>query len=328
MINKFKKIDLAFLPTPIHKLEGLTKLLKGPEIYMKRDDQTGLALGGNKTRKLEYILGHALETGVDCIITGGAAQSNHCRQTAAACAKLGMECHLVLGGEKPESSNGNLLLDELFKANIHWAGNKRKGEDFPKIEAELRASGKNPLVVPYGGSNFLGAISYIAATKEMIEQADESFTHIAFASSSGGTHAGLMVGKVLYEQDYEVLGLNIDKSEMQGIPVPEFIIRLANETAENIGLDYKFNAKDMVLNQDYYDAGYGVVTQAEVDAIELLAQTEGVLMDPVYTGRAMAGLIDLIKNNYFKKSDKVLFWHTGGAPALFSYAQEFNKEFF
>lgn len=322
-LSEFPRTSLGFFPTPIIKLENLSKALGGAEVFMKRDDQTGLALGGNKTRKLEFILGDALAQGADTIITAGAIQSNHCRQTAAAAAKLGLECHLVLGGQEPEAPSGNLLLDNLLGCQIHWAGENRKGEDIPALYESLKQAGKKPYVVPYGGSNEQGAIAFVAATQEMLEQAKaENFTHIVFASSSGGTQAGLMIGKVLFEQDYQLVAINIDKGETDQVPFDQFTLELANRTAPLLGLDHQFTMEEVTLNDNYLGDGYAVIGDLEREAISLLAKTEGIFVDPVYTGRAMGGLIDMVRSGEIGKNDKVLFWHTGGAPALFAYSDK------
>ena len=290
---------------------------------MKRDDNTGLALGGNKTRKLEFIIGDALAKGADTIVTAGAAQSNHCRQTAAAAASLGLECHLVLGGQEPEQLQGNLLLDKIFGCHIHWAGSNRKGEDIPDIVEQLKKEGKKPYIVPYGGSSELGAFAFVEAFKELELQRQErdiSFTHIVFASSSGGTQAGLMLGNKIFNSPYQIVGINIDKGETDKVPFDQYIVSLANSTSALIGADYTFSESDLVLNSDYVGDGYGVIGALENEAIAMTAQMEGILLDPVYTGRAMGGLLDMIRTGKIKKTDRVLFWHTGGAPALFAYA--------
>ncbi|WP_299188177.1 D-cysteine desulfhydrase family protein [uncultured Psychrobacter sp.] len=319
--------SLGFFPTPLIELKRLSKALDGPKIFMKRDDNTGLALGGNKTRKLEFIIGDALAKGADTIITAGAAQSNHCRQTAAAAASLGLECHLVLGGEEPEQVSGNLLLDKIFGCHIHWAGTNRKGEDIPQIVEQLTKAGKNVYVVPYGGSSERGALAFVEAFKELESQREsinETFTHIVFASSSGGTQAGLMLGNKMFNSPYQIVGINIDKGETDKVPFDQYTVALANSTATLINANYKFSESDLILNSDYVGEGYGVVGKLENEAIEMTAQTEGILLDPVYTGRAMGGLIDMIRTGQIKKTDRVLFWHTGGAPALFAYSSDLD----
>ena len=325
--EKIPRQSLGFFPTPIVELSKLSEVLGGSKIFMKRDDNTGLALGGNKTRKLEFILGDALACGADTIITAGAAQSNHCRQTAAAAASLQLECHLVLGGEKPDIVNGNLLLDQIFGCHIHWAGVNRKGEDIPQIVEQLKQAGKKPYVVPYGGSNELGALAFVEALKELETQRQDtgkSFTYIVFASSSGGTQAGLMLGKKMLDASYQIVGINIDKGETDKVPFDQFILSLANSTAKFIGVNHDFSEEDLILNSDYVGEGYGVIGHLENEAISLTAQTEGILLDPVYTGRAMGGLFDMIRTGKINKKDSVLFWHTGGVPALFAYSNRLN----
>ncbi len=316
------KTSLGFFPTPLVELRRLNDALGGANIYIKRDDMTGLALGGNKTRKLEYILGDALAQGCDTIITAGAAQSNHCRQTAAAAAFLNLECHLLLGGEQPAKAEGNLLLDNIFGSHIHWSGENRKGENIPQVFAELSAAGKKPYIVPYGGSNELGALAFIDAVEELRNQCQEQqFSHIVFASSSGGTHAGLILGKHLFKQDFELVGINIDKDEHGQLPFAAHIVQLVNRTAKLLAIDFNFTEQQLLLNSNYIGDGYGVIGTLENEAIALTAQLEGILLDPVYTGRAMGALIDMIRTGQISKTDKVLFWHTGGAPALFAYGE-------
>lgn len=326
MVNiDFAKKQLGFFPTPLFELKALSKHLSGPRIFIKRDDQTGLAMGGNKTRKLEYFFGEALSKGCDVVITGGAQQSNHCRQTAAAAAHCGMECHLVLGGEKPDELNGNLLLDSLFGATIHYCGNLRKGERIPEIFKQLTEEGKKPYIIPYGGSNGIGALGFVDAFEELHLQMKIhklQFKDVVFASSSGGTQAGLMVGKELFKSEFNILGIGIDKNDIEGISLENYILKLANKTAFKLNLDKEFSKIEVHLNTNYLGRGYGVVGDAEKEAINLLAQLEGILLDPVYTAKAMAGLIDLIRKNRYSKTEKVLFWHTGGTPALFPYASD------
>ncbi|MCG8029339.1 MAG: D-cysteine desulfhydrase family protein [Candidatus Thiodiazotropha taylori] len=320
-IRSPSKVNLGHFPTPITKLSRLGSLLNGPELFMKRDDLSGLALGGNKTRKLEYLFFDAIAKGCDTVVTPGAAQSNHCRQTAAAAALLHKACHLVLGGEPPETANGNLMLDNLFGAQVHWCGAHRKGEDIPEIVERLKMQGREPYVIPYGGSNELGAYGFVDAMAELETQLDAAaITHIVFASSSGGTHAGMMLGRVLLHKACRLIGINIDKGENDVIPFDDFIIDLANRTSRSINSDHRFTTQDLILNGDYVGAGYGVIGELEREAITLTAENEAILLDPVYTGRAMGGLIDMIRGGEFSKADRVLFWHTGGTPALFAYA--------
>ena len=326
---KTPKTDLGFFPTPVVELTRLSEHLEGPRIFMKRDDQSGVALGGNKVRKLEYLVGEALDQQADTLVSGGAAQSNHCRQTAAAAAMKGLGCHLALGGEAPEHLEGNLLLNAFFDAKIHWCGELRKGETIPDICNVLVKEGKKPYVVPYGGSNATGALGFVDAVTELKQQfalCHSSLTHIVFASSSGGTHAGLMIGAYLNGLDVDLIGIGIDKEEMEGRPLEQYILDLANEVATCHGIEETFTRDHLDLLMTYIGAGYGVVGHPEQEAIRLTASLEGILLDPVYTGRAMGGLIDLIRKGRFAASDNVLFWHTGGTPALFAYGESLLKK--
>jgi len=316
---------LGFFPTPVAELTRLSSLLHGPRLFMKRDDLSGVGLGGNKVRKLEYLIGDALAAGADTIVTGGAAQSNHCRQTAAAAAMCGLGCHLALGGEAPAAFQGNLLLDRLLGAELHWCGSHRKGEDIPEICDELRKRGKHPYIVPYGGSNPIGACGFVEAMRELSAQQKAGlppFSHIVFASSSGGTHAGMLVGSSMFAAGCRLVGISIDKEDMQGDSLAQCIIRLAAETAELTGHQKAFSEEELILCADYLGDGYGVVGDPEREALTLLARQEGILLDPVYTGRAMAGLLDMIRKERMTPEDTVLFWHTGGTPALFAYGND------
>lgn len=314
---------LAFLPTPLTELRRLPRVLGGPRLWIKRDDQTGLAFGGNKARKLEYLVGDALAHGADTLVTGGAAQSNHCRQTAAAAAACGMACHLALGGSAPPQANGNLLLDRLLGAQIHWCGARRKGEDIPGIVEWLKAEGKTPYVVPYGGSSPVGVFGYVDALREACTQLDEAgevITHMLFASSSGATHAGLALGQRIEQRDFKVIGIRVEADQPGELPLEHVVTSLANEAGALVNIGERLDVVDVHLRSDWARAGYGVIGDAEREAIALMAQHEGILLDPVYTGRAMAGLIGLIRNGDLTARDNVLFWHTGGGPGLFAYA--------
>lgn len=322
--ERLARVPLAYLPTPLVRLTRLETLFGGPRIFMKRDDQTGLGFGGNKTRKLEYLLGDATRLKADCLITAGAAQSNHCRQTAAAAAASGLGCHLALGGTPPPQPEGNLLLDLLFGAHIHWSQEKRKGENIPEIVKVLRSAGKHPYIIPYGGSNHIGAMGYVAAMFELEDQSrgEIEIDHIFFASSSGGTHAGMMVGKEMLGKNYQLHGVNIDKDEIYSMELEEYIVKLANEVATSLEFSRFFTPDDVLLHEQYLGEGYGVVGALEREAIAHLARREGILLDPVYTGRAMGGMLDLVKKGHFNRDETLLFWHTGGGPALFAYGNE------
>lgn len=324
-LNGLPRQRLGFFPTPLVRLQNLEKVLGAPKLLMKRDDQTGLGLGGNKTRKLEFLIGEAIALGADAVITAGAAQSNHCRQTAAAAAQCGLECHLALGGTPPAELSGNLLLNTLFGAEIHWSGEMRKGENIPTIVAGLQQQGKKPYIIPYGGSNETGASGFVAAMIELQQQlaaAGEQVDHIVFASSSGGTHSGMMVGRDILGAGFQLIGVNIDKDEVYGMALDKYIIHLANTTANHLKLNSTFSQDDVQLSSDYLGDGYGVIGDLEREAISLTAGNEGILLDPVYTGRAMGGLIDMIRKGRFTQEETILFWHTGGSPALFAYGDD------
>jgi D-cysteine desulfhydrase family pyridoxal phosphate-dependent enzyme len=322
MLTALPRTSLGFFPTPIHPLPNLSARLGGPALWVKRDDQTGLAAGGNKTRKLEYLVADALQQRADTLITVGAPQSNHARQTAAAAAKAGLKSALVLRGSAPADRTGNILLDELVGAEIFWAGAQPVNEAAAEVAEILRTRGQRPYMIPLGGSNPIGAVGYVAAALELGEQAKASDLHfdaIVFATSSGGTQSGLALGAKLSGYANRVLGISVDHPADQLVPL---LVDLANATAQRIGAAVSFRAQDFEVNDRYLGGGYAVMGKAEREAIRLCAQTEGLLVDPVYTGRAMAGLIDLIRAGEFRTGQNVLFWHTGGTPALFAYAGE------
>ena len=250
------------------------------------------------------------------LITGGAIQSNHCRQTAAAAARFGFKCILVLTGDKSQHASGNLLLDQLFGAEIVFVAD-RKNRDSVLQETFDRATsdGKKPYLVPYGGSNPTGALGYAFAMKELIDQ-NVSAHWIVFASSSGGTHAGLLLGQRIFGFSGRILGISIDESEEW---LKNEVSKLTSATSEKVGERIEFTPADVLVNADYCASGYGVVTDREREAIALFARYEGLLLDPVYTGRAAAGMIDLMRTGFFKTNETVLFLHTGGQPALFAY---------
>ncbi|TVR37816.1 MAG: D-cysteine desulfhydrase family protein [Bacteroidia bacterium] len=321
---KTKKFNLGFLPTPLHELHQFSrKYTPGYRIFIKRDDHTGLASGGNKTRKLEYLIGAALQQGADTVIASGAQQSNHCRQTAAACAMAGLECHLMLGGEEPKVKSGNLLLSYIFGARIHYSGEKRKGEDAEILVEKLRSAGNHPYLIPYGGSNATGALGYVEATLELQEQLKTlnlQMDYIFFASSSGGMQAGIAMGKAMYGLHARLMPIRIDKEPTVGKTPGEMVSSIINEARERYGLNAEVNEDDLKLLDGYEKPGYGVITANEKKAILALAGSEGILLDPVYTGRAFYGLMHQIENKLIPRGSNILFWHTGGLPATFQYA--------
>jgi len=309
------RLKFAHLPTPIEELPRLSDHLSGPRILVKRDDQTGLAFGGNKTRKLEFLVAEAQEQGATMLISAGAIQSNHCRQTAAAAARYGFECTLVLTGELPEKPSANLLLDKLFSAKIvNVADRKDRDRILQETFDNAVAEGKKPYLVPYGGSSPTGALGYAFAMEEFMQR-NVHADWIVFGTSSGGTHAGLVLGQRVFGYQGKVLGISIDEPEEW---LKSHVSVLASDASEKLGERIEFTQADVLANADYCTAGYGVLTDAEREAVNLFAKYEGLLLDPVYTGRAAAGMIDLIRMGFFKKDEKVLFWHTGGQPALFA----------
>jgi len=310
------RLRFAHLPTPVEELPRLREALgDGPRLLIKRDDQTGLGFGGNKSRKLEFLVAEAREQGAETLITGGALQSNHCRQTAAAATRFGFKCILVLTGDKPQQSSGNLLLDQLFGAEIVYVAD-RKDRDRILQETFDRATkeGKKPYLVSYGGSNATGALGYAFAAKELVDQ-NVGADWIVFATSSGGTHAGLLLGQRVFGYKGKVLGISVDESEEW---LKQHVSELASLASEKLGKRIEFTPGEVLVNANYCSAGYGVLTEQEREAIRLFATCEGLLLDPVYTGRVAAGMIDLIRKGFFKKDETLLFLHTGGQPALFA----------
>ena len=321
-LDQLPRFRLAQLPTPIEELPRLSKALGGPRILIKRDDQTGLALGGNKTRKLEYLIGDALAQGADTVITLGAAQSNHARQTAAACAKAGLACELILNGARPDLANGNLLLNQLFGAREHWIDRSQRAAKLSDLTDQLTAAGRQAYPITVGGSNGIGAIGYVNAMLELKTQLTTPVDCIAFGTSSGGTQAGIVLGAKVAGVTAELLGLSIDKNDPEHFEYEAEVASIANDCAARIGAPHRFKASDIEVTYGYKGEGYGVVGDLEREAIRLMARTEGILLDPVYAGRAFGALVDLIRKGRFKSSDTILFWHTGGSPALFAYARE------
>jgi D-cysteine desulfhydrase family pyridoxal phosphate-dependent enzyme len=308
------RLTFAHLPTPVEELSRLSAVLKGPHLLVKRDDQTGLAFGGNKTRKLEYLLAEAQEEGANTLISAGAVQSNHCRQTVAAAAKFGMDCILVLFGDPPEPPDGNYFLHYLLGAEIILTEREKIESKLEEVYQQALLEGRLPYLIPYGGSNPTGAQGYVNAMLELSEQGVNP-DWIVFPSSSGGTQAGMLVGAKMTGFTGKILGISVDQP---ADVLSTRVAALATETAEYIGKDWVFTPNDVLVNDDYTGEGYAVMGEPEIQAIQLFAQQEALLLDPVYTGRAAAGMIDLIRQGFFKPTETVLFWHTGGGPALFA----------
>ncbi len=308
------RLNFAHLPTPIEPLPRLTEFLGGPQLFVKRDDQTGLAFGGNKTRKLEFLVAEALAQGAKTLVTAGAAQSNHCRQTAAAAAKFGLDCILVLAGPPPDDPSANFLLDTLFGVEVVWANWETRHADLERAFEAAQADGRAPYLVPYGGSSPVGAAGYAYAIDELRRQ-DFQPDWIVFPSSSAGTQAGMVAGAYQFGYRGKILGISVDEPEMV---LKERVAALATRVTDLFGQPHQFLPADILVNAGYCDAGYGVITPNELEAVRLFAAYEGLLLDPVYTGRAAGGLIDLIRQGFWGSTETVLFWHTGGTPALFA----------
>lgn len=332
LLTRFPRVSLAHLPTRLEHLPRLSEHLGGPDIWVKRDDCTGLATGGNKTRKLEFSMGEALEQGADTIITVGAVQSNHVRQTAAAACKLGLKCEVLLEHRVGDPSelyltSGNVLLDRLFGANIREYD---KGTDFDaamdEIADEVRANGGTPYIVPGGASNPVGALGYVGCGEELLQQCGEQgieFDHVVTATGSAGTHAGLAVGLRASGSDLPMLGIGVNApQDVQ----EERVYKLAVETAELVGKPGCVVREDIIADCNYIGPGYGVPTEAMNEAVLMLARLEGLLFDPVYSGKALAGMIDYIRKGRLAKGSNIVFLHTGGAAGLFAYADNLALE--
>ena len=325
-LARFARIRLAHLPTPLEPLPRLSEEL-GLDLWIKRDDCTGLAGGGNKTRKLEFLLGAAFEEDADTLVTQGAVQSNHVRQTAAAAAAHGLACEIILEertGSKATDyvGNGNVLLDRLFGANLRTVpGGTDMVAELEKTAAEVRARGGKPYVIPGGGSNPTGALGYVDCAREIVVQADEmdlEVHRIVTATGSAGTHAGLVAGLAVMGADIPVLGIGVrapkDKQEAN-------VFKLAEETAALLGQPGRVTREQVVADCDYVGEGYGLIDGAVIEALKLAARTDGIVLDPVYTGKAMKGLIALSEQGAFD-GETVVFLHTGGAQGLFGYQTE------
>ena len=308
----------------------MSKELGGPNLWIKRDDCTGLAGGGNKTRKLEFLLADALEQDADTIITQGATQSNHARQTAAIVTKLGLECHLLLedrtGSDKIDYNyNGNVMLDQLLGASLtKLPADTDMDAAMESLATKLRDEGKKPYIIPGGGSNEIGALGYVNAALELVHQANSQslkIDHIVHATGSAGTQAGLVTGLMAMNSHIPVLGIGVraPKEKQEGN-----VFSLAERTADYIGAPGVVKREDIVANCDYVGDGYGVPTDGMREAVTMLARSEAILLDPVYSGKGMAGLIDLIRNKEFADGANIVFLHTGGAQGLFAYREAFD----
>lgn len=315
-MKKIPRISLAQLPTPVEPLKNLSAKFDGSQLWIKRDDQTGLAFGGNKTRKLEMLMAEALANGARTVITAGAVQSNHCRQTAAAAAKLGLDCILVLTGQAPDLLSGNTLLDHLLGAELVYARKEERESTLTMMFQKAWEEGKRPYLIPYGGSNPTGAAAYAYAFAEFVQQGIE-IDWVVTASSSGGTQAGMVLGAKVSGFRGKVLGISVDEP---AAVLEERVLTLANQTADLLDAGCKILKEDIYLNAEYLGKGYGIPTDYDKRGIIEFAREEGILLDPVYTGRAAGAVLDLLEKGLFKHGERILFWHTGGAPALFADA--------
>ena len=331
-LAKFPRRRYTEGQTPIEKLENFSKALGGPTIYIKRDDLLGLTSGGNKTRKLEFLMADAIAKGADTILTCGAVQSNHCRLTLAAAVKEGLKCQLILeervkGSYKPEGSGNNFLFNLLGVEDtfVVPGGTDMMGE-LEKLAAKLNAKGRKPYIVPGGGSNPIGSTGYVACAEEIMAQLFDkgiNIDHMVIPSGSAGTHAGIITGLVGVNANIPVTGVSVNRNkELQ----TNAVWNLAKATAERVGVAAEIT-KDMIqVTDEYVGPGYSVPSDEMVEAVQLLARTEGILLDPVYTGKVMAGLIGMVRKGKFKKEDNILFLHTGGSPALYAYEETVLKK--
>lgn len=327
-LESLPRYPLAALPTPLEEAPRLSKEL-GIRVLVKRDDLTGFALGGNKARKLEFLLADALAQGADTLVTGGGAQSNHARMTAAAARKLGMEISIVFFGPRPPQVNGNLLLDDLMGAEMVYANTDDKVETdrvVERVTQELRERGRKPYLIPVGGSTVLGASSYILAVGELLEQLKEAKAqpdYVFISTGSCGTHAGILAGMKYYGAQIPVYGITVSRDKAQcGQRIRDLVAR----TSEFLDCPLPLAPEDIVVDDHYIGPGYAIPTPEGNAAIRKVAQLEGLFLDPVYTGKTMAGLMDLVRRGSVPRGSTVVFWHTGGVPGMFGFASSFMSQ--
>jgi len=329
-LARFPRHFLAHLPTPLERLDRLSAELGGPEIWIKRDDCTGLSTGGNKTRKLEFLMAEAEAQGADMVMTQGATQSNHARQTAAFAAKLGMDCHILLEDRTGSNNanynhNGNVLLDHLHGATTEKRpGGGDMNAEMEKAADTFRAEGRKVYTIPGGGSNPTGALGYVNCAFEMLTQVNDralKVDHIVHATGSAGTQAGLITGLKAMNAQIPLLGIGVRAPKAKQ---EENVYNLACATAEKLGCPGVVAREDVIANTDYVGEGYGIPTESGLEAIRMFAELEAILLDPVYSAKGAAGFIDLIRKGHFRKGERVVFLHTGGAVALFGYDDAFD----
>jgi L-cysteate sulfo-lyase len=326
------RVALGNWPNPLHELPGLSATLGGPRIFVKRDDLTGLALGGNKCRKLEYVLADAQRRGVDTLITSGSSQSNFALQMAGAARKLGMEPYLVLIKGIHVETQGNLLLHNILNSTVTVLEVSHPSEMFttmPKkmeeLADELRTKGRNPLVIPAGAFTPLGTAGWVNAAEEMSQQLQDQKTdvhYVVLANGSGGTQTGLTLGFKQLKLPFDVIGISVLNEKTEATDI---VLNQISETARLLNLDVTISSNDVTIYDDYIGQGYGIPTKECIEAIRMVAQTDAIFLDPVYTGKAMAGLIDLINKGRLTKKDAVLLIHTGGVAADFAYSEELSR---
>ena len=329
LLTQQPRIRLGHLPTPLEPADNLSELLGGPRIWIKRDDATGLAAGGNKTRKLEFLLGDAVAKGADTVITFGAIQSNHARQTAAACAKTGLECHLILGrsvswNHPQYETSGNILLDKILNATIHYIDPDDRGAKHKELLSDLAKDSKNVYTIPTGGSNMTGALGYISCIEELILQCEENRIdpdRIFHATASGGTQAGLIAGSAAHHKPWQIVGINVYHPNSKKFDA--HILKLARETALVCSESILITEDNITVDHRHLGEGYGIPTPETIAAIRLVARTDALILDPVYSGKGMAGLIRQIADGELDQADDVIFIHTGGIPSLFVYENAF-----
>ncbi|MCR8724687.1 D-cysteine desulfhydrase [Frigidibacter sp. ROC022] len=331
-LARFPRVFLAHLPTPLERLDRLSHELGGVEIWIKRDDCTGLSSGGNKTRKLEFLMAEARKIGADLVITQGATQSNHARQTAAAAAKLGMACHLLLedrtgSNDANYNNNGNVLLDHLHGASVEKrAGGTDMALAMEEVAEARRKEGKTVYVIPGGGSNPTGALGYVNCAFELVSQANDRalvIDHIVTATGSAGTQAGLVCGLKALNAGIPLTGIGVRAPKQKQ---EEAVFNLAAKTAEKLGCPGVVARADVVADSDYVGAGYGIPGEDTIEAIRMFAELEGILLDPVYSGKGAAGLIDYCRKGRFTRGERVVFLHTGGSAGLFGYDSAFADD--
>lgn len=329
-LSHFARVSICHSPTPIEEMVRLSEELGGPKLYIKRDDCTGLATGGNKTRKLEFLVGEAMRQGADMLVTQGAVQSNHVRQTAAAACHFGLACHVLLEKRVPNTAQsyeqtGNVLLDKLFGCTFEF---RPTGLDMNQqamdVTEELKSSGRKPYFIPGGGSNKIGALGYVNCANEIMayqNEEDMRFDWLVMATGSTGTQAGLVAGLTAAGANLPVMGVSVRQPHDRQTAA---VLKLTNETLEYLGAE-KIDKSKILVDDGYVGEGYGIPAASTMEAIKMLAQKEGILLDPVYSAKGMAGLIGMIRQGFFKPSDKVLFLHTGGSAALFAYEEQILK---